>query len=211
MSTLSVDAHPLLELGAFISVFPRPLSAEWAALALPAVLERKPPALDAVAAKGPVRDLLRHTGFKPSGRNKPASEYVQKAIPAGKLGAINAAVDVCNAASFGSGLPISVVDVDRLSGAEALRVGIAEAGASYVFNASGQTIDIGGLLVLFDGEGPCANAVKDSQRTKTHGGTVRTLSLIWGTSELPGATNALVSWYRQVLEDAGVDTLDVRA
>ena len=28
-----------------------------------------------------------------------------------------------------------------------------------MFNASGQTIDVGGLLCLFDAEGPCANAV----------------------------------------------------
>ena len=43
-------------------------------------------------------------------------------------------------------------------------VGVAPAGASYVFNASGQAIDLGGLLCLFDADGPCANAVKDAQR-----------------------------------------------
>jgi len=43
-----------------------------------------------------------------------------------------------------------------------LRVGIATMGMSYVFNASGQTIDLAGLLCLFDADGPCANAVKDT-------------------------------------------------
>jgi DNA/RNA-binding domain of Phe-tRNA-synthetase-like protein len=207
--SLSIDPHPALELGAFVSVFPQSLGAGWPVLALPALLERTPPELSAPDAKAPVRDLLRHGGFKPAGRNKPASEYVQKAIPAGKLGAINAAVDACNAASFRSGLPISVVDVDRLVGVDALRVGIAPAGSEYVFNSGGQIIDVGGLLVLFDGEGPCANAVKDSQRTKTHDGTTRTLSLVWGTSELPGWTSTLVDWYRSALEDAGVRTENV--
>ncbi len=207
--SLTVDPHPALDLGAFVSEFPRPLGAGWPSLALAALLDRTAPDLEVSKAKAPVRDLLRHGGFSPSGRNKPASEYVQGAIPAGKLGPINAAVDACNAASFGSGLPISVVDVDRLVGLDSLRVGIAGEGSSYVFNAGGQVIDVSGLLVLFDGEGPCANAVKDSQRTKTRDETVRTLSLVWGTTELAGWTSALVRWYRAALEDAGVRTLDV--
>jgi hypothetical protein len=37
--------------------------------------------------------------------------------------------------------------------------------STYVFNQSGQTIDVAGLLCLFDSDGPCGNAVKDSQRT----------------------------------------------
>ncbi|MEZ4320276.1 MAG: hypothetical protein R3F61_22545 [Myxococcota bacterium] len=199
---LVVEPHPLLELAAFVSELPRPLGEGWPALGLGALLAVDPPVLDDVDTKGPVRDLLRHGGFKPSGRSKPASEYVQAAIPAGKLGDINAAVDACNAASFRSGLPISVVDLDRTVGA--LSVGIAPMGARYVFNASGQEIDIGGLLVLSDAEGPCANAVKDSQRTKTHDGTVRTLSVIWGTVALPGRAAATAAWYADQLRAAGV-------
>ena len=57
---------------------------------------------------------------------------------------------------------------------------------AYVSLASGQTIDLAGLLCLFDTEGPCGNAVKDAQRTKTTAETRRTLSLIWGTVALPG-------------------------
>ena len=44
---------------------------------------------------------------------------------------------------------------------------VAPAGASYIFNASGQSMDLSGLLCLFDADGPCANPVKDAQRTKT--------------------------------------------
>ena len=85
---------------------------------------------------------------------------------------------------------------------------IAGAEARYVFNASGQTIDLEGLLCLFDAEGPCANAVKDAQRTKTHGGTLRTLSVVWGTNALPGRTADVARWYRALLERAGVATSD---
>src|SRR5207244_5660329 len=97
-----------------------------------------------------IRKLLRHGGFKPAGRSKPASEYLVKAVGEGKLGSINVAVDACNVVSLHSGLPISVVDLDRAR--PPLRIGVAPTGASYVFNASGQTIDLAGLLCLFDAE-----------------------------------------------------------
>src|SRR5262249_49651127 len=105
------------------------------------------------------------------------------------------------------GLPISVVDLDRVQ--QPLRVGIAPAGASYVFNATGQSIDLGGLLCLFDAEGPCANAVKDAQRSKTTEETHRTLSLIWGTVALPDPAARTEQWYRSLLEqhDAHTETV----
>ena len=113
---------------------------------------------------------------------KPESE--RKAVAEGHLSSINPVVDLCNVVSLHSGLPISVVDLDRTRGA--MRVGIAPAGANFVFNASGQVIDVGGLLCLFDEEGPCANAVKDAQRTKTTAETTRALVVVWGTNALPG-------------------------
>ena len=51
-------------------------------------------------------------------------------------------------------------------------------------NASGQEIDLKGLLCLFDAEGPSANAVKGSQRTRTHPLTTRTFAIIWGAKSL---------------------------
>jgi len=151
-----------------------------------------------------VRQLLRQGGFKPTGRSKPASEYLIKAVGDGRLASINVAVDACNAASLQSGLPISVVDLDHARAP--FRVGIASAGASCVFNASGQTIDLEGLLCLFDADGPCANAIKDAQRTKTGPETRQTLSLIWGTVALPGRTRQTETWYRALLEQQGART-----
>ena len=75
--------------------------------------------------------------------------------------------------------------------------------SSHVFNQAGQTIDVGRLLCLFDAEGPCANGVKDSQRTKTHAQTRRTLSLIWGTHTVPGRAARTEAWYHQMLKAHG--------
>lgn len=203
---LTLDPHPRLDAGVFVTTFPRPLTeiaTNGALLALLASGAVAPLASDDSVRKA-VRDLLRHGGYKPTGRGKPASEYLIGAAAGPGLDSINLAVDACNAVSLHSGLPISVVDLDRAKAP--LRIAITAAGASYVFNASGQAIDLAGLLCLFDAEGPCANAVKDSQRTKTHPGTTRTLSVVWGTSDLPGRTAEAVRWYRALLAEAGATT-----
>lgn len=215
MPSLNIASHPLLDVGAFITRFPVPLEtlvtpAEWLELLQAGAPQTSTAPLksdDGVRAK--VRDLLRWGGFKPTGRSKPASEYLIKACEEGQLGSINPAVDACNVVSLHSGLPISVVDVDRLEGgSDALqngscRVDIAPEGSSYVFNATGQSIDVGKLVCLFDALGPCANAVKDSQRTKTHPGTRTTLSIVWGAKGLPGRTEQTVAWYQALLIGLG--------
>src|SRR5438105_9472428 len=203
---LTIDPHPLLDLRAFLTHFPRPLGEITAPAELQALLDLQAPAPlhsdDAVREK--VRQLLRQGGFKPTGRSKPASEYLLKAVGEGRLTSINVAVDICNIVSLHSGLPISVVDLDRAH--EPFRVGVAMPGSNYVFNASGQTIDVGGLLCLFDAEGPCANAVKDAQRTKTGPETRQTLSLVWGSAKLPGRAAQADAWYRALLAEQGATT-----
>lgn len=196
---LTVDPHPLLDLRAFVTIFPRPLEVMPTPAAMQALLHREAeaPLRSDDQVREVVRVLLRHGGFKPTGRSKPASEYLLKAVREQTLGSINLAVDACNIVSLHSGLPISVVDLDQAQAP--FHVGIAPAGASYVFNSSGQTIDLGGLLCLFDAIGPCGNAVKDAQRTKTGPATQRTLSLIWGTRALPGRAAQAESWYRELL------------
>lgn len=151
-----------------------------------------------------VRDLLRHGGYKPAGRGKPASEYLVRAAERHELGSINLAVDACNAVSLHSGLPVSVVDFDRVN--EPLRVAMAGPDDSYVFNASGHEIRLAGLLCLHDAEGPCANAVKDSQRSKTGPDTRRTLSLIWGCTAHTERGEQACAWYRELVESAGLRT-----
>jgi DNA/RNA-binding domain of Phe-tRNA-synthetase-like protein len=207
---LTVDSHHLLDLRAFVTTFPRPLGEMPSPPELQQLLAPDAPAplLSDDAVREAVRQLLRYGGFKPTGRSKPASEYLIRAVGEGKLSSINVAVDVCNVVSLHSGLPISVVDLDRACAP--FRVGLAPPGSAYVFNASGQTIDLVGLLCLFDAEGPCANAVKDAQRTKTAEPTRRTLSLVWGTVALPGRADETERWYRALLEQHGATTDVVR-
>ncbi len=151
--------------------------------------------------KRAVRDLLRHGGFKPSGRSKPASEYLVAAFAEGRWPTVSPLVDLCNVASLRSGLPISVVDLDKTRGDLAIR--IAPAGTSYVFNPSGQVIDASGLVCLYDEDGPTGTAGKDAQRTKTDAATKNLVVIIWGTRALPGRTAETVAWYRDQLAPYG--------
>ena len=187
--TLTIADHPLLDPGVFVTRFDHPLgelaSPAWGSEAVPLTTDDR--------IKTAVRDLLRHGGFKPAGRSKPASEYLLGT----ELPRINAAVDVCNLVSRHSGLPISVVDLDLLDGE--LTIEVAPAGTSYVFNPSGQTIDASGLLCVYDRQGPTGTPVKDAQRTKTSATTRATLSVVWGTRALPGRTQAATRWYRELL------------
>jgi DNA/RNA-binding domain of Phe-tRNA-synthetase-like protein len=206
---MRIDSHPLLDLRAFTTAYPRPLGtlptpAEiLALLSLPA----DAPLKSDDSVREAVRVLLRHGGFKPSGRSKPASEYLIRAVSDGALTSINAAVDVCNVVSLHSGLPISVVDLAKAK--PPFKAAIAPAGSSYVFNASGQSIDLAGLLCLCDADGPCGNAVKDAQRTKTDAQTTQTLTVIWGTKALPERAAQAETWYRQLLQQLGAVTMDV--
>jgi DNA/RNA-binding domain of Phe-tRNA-synthetase-like protein len=204
-----VENHPLLDLRAFTTTFPRPLGEMPTPPEVMALLsfQADSPFKSDDAVREAVRALLRHGGFKPAGRSKPASEYLVRAVSDGSLASINAAVDVCNIVSLHSGLPISVVDLAKAK--PSFRVGIAPPGSSYVFNASGQAIDLAGLLCLCDADGPCGNAVKDAQRTKTDSGTTQTLTVIWGTNALPNRAAQAEAWYRQLLHQLGASTMAV--
>jgi DNA/RNA-binding domain of Phe-tRNA-synthetase-like protein len=205
-----VEPHPVLDAAAFVMRFPAPLgelvaSTEIVSLAQPGATA--PLATDD-SVRLAVRDLLRHGGFKPSGRSKPASEYLTAAVIEGRFPRINAGVDACNVVSLHSGLPISLVDLDRVDGDLAIK--IAPTGTSYVFNPSGQTIDVGGLVCLYDAQGPTGTPVKDAQRTKTHDATRTTITIVWGTRALRDRSTQTARWYRELLATIdGVITEDV--
>lgn len=194
-----IDPHPLLDAQSFEFTFDRPLGEIGRVEKLMELLELDAPApfRSDDTVRGHVRELLRHGGYKPTGRGKPASEYLLRAVGEGALNSINAAVDACNVASLHSGLPISVVDLDLAKAP--FRIGIAPEGSSYVFNQGGQTIDLAGLVCLFDADGPCANAVKDAQRTKTTPATRRVMAVVWGTNALPGRASATAAWFKELL------------
>ncbi len=207
---IHVDEHPNLDLGLIRASLQAPLgespSPDWLVDLLRD--DADAPLSRTEEIRGKVRDVLRHGGYKPTGRGKPASEYlVRTATGEEGLRSINLAVDLCNVVSLHSGLPISVVDLDLATAP--LRVAIAEEGASYVFNPSGQEIKVERLLCLHDADGPCANAVKDSMRTKTRDETRHLLCLIWGSRELGDTTGRAVAWYRELFERVGATTGDV--
>jgi DNA/RNA-binding domain of Phe-tRNA-synthetase-like protein len=197
--TVAVAPHALLEVGVFVTRFAAPIGELSTPDAIAAFFapHAEAPLASSDAVRTEVRELLRAAGFKPSGRSKPASEYLHAAAQEARFPRINAAVDACNAVSLCSGLPISVVDVDKLVGA--LEITVAPAGTTYVFNPSGQVIDASHLLALCDAEGVSGTPVKDAQRTKTSESTRAALSVVWGTSALPGRTQQATAWYRELV------------
>jgi DNA/RNA-binding domain of Phe-tRNA-synthetase-like protein len=200
---MRIEPHPLLAVAAFTTHFASALEELGTPPYITVLLNANAdvPVERNENIRQKVRDVLRHGGYKPTGRGKPASEYLAGATAERRLSNINLAVDICNAVSLHSGLPISVVDSAKLRGP--VRVAVATPQSEYVFNASGQTIDLSGLLCLFDGHGPIANAVKDSQRTKTSATTCDTLSVLWCHRELAAHLEATLQWYQQLLTRCG--------
>lgn len=190
-----VDAHPLLDARVVALSWPAPIGEIDGSPVVDALIDGLDASLPAASEgelaseREAVRALLRHSGFKPAGRSKPCSEYIVGVHARGEFPRINAAVDLTNALVLRGRLPISTVDLHRLEAP--LRLGIAPPGARYVFNVSGQEIDLAGLLCLFDSAGPCANAVKDAQRAKTSPETQRTITVIWGTTAIPGRSDRI--------------------
>lgn len=198
----------MLKVACFATTFPRPLAEMPTPPSIVSLLklDAQAPLARSEELRAAVRDVLRQGGYKPTGRGKPASEYLVRAAGEGQLGSINLAVDACNAVSLASGFPISVVCLARAR--PPFRVAVAAAGARYVFNAGGQEIDVAGLPCLFDAEGPCGNAVRDAQRTKTSADTRRTLSILWGCGGHEPRLARAAAWYRELLGQAGAQTDD---
>lgn len=77
---ITVEPHPLLALRALEVRWPRPLgeltSPPWLS-GLGRLEAEVPFEIPGEVEKGLVRDLLRHGGYKPSGRGKPCNEYLR--------------------------------------------------------------------------------------------------------------------------------------
>ena len=90
---LTVEPHPLLDLRAIVTVYPDALGNLSSSADLLALLslDVQTPLQSSDEIRAAVRDLLRHGGFKPTGRSKPASEYLIKVT---EQGAKRAIIDV---------------------------------------------------------------------------------------------------------------------
>jgi DNA/RNA-binding domain of Phe-tRNA-synthetase-like protein len=133
----------------------------------------------AAPRKKAVRDVLRTRGYKPAGRGKPASEYLAAMARKDHFPVIDVLVEINNLVSLESGLPISVLDAGKFEHGAVLRFG--EQGERYVFNPSGQEIDLKGLLVVCDGAVPRGTPIKDSMATKVGPDTDEVLAVIYGS------------------------------
>ena len=146
--------------------------------------------------KAAVRGMLRHGKYKPAGRSKPSSEYLLAAAlegegPLGGFPLVNGPVDANNAVSLEWGYPASVFDLAATGPALLLRRGLP--GESYVFNPSGQEIELEDLLVACrrdPGSGawlPCGNPVKDAMATKVFEGARDVAAIVYAPASEPRA------------------------
>jgi DNA/RNA-binding domain of Phe-tRNA-synthetase-like protein len=138
-------------------------------------------ALVSEIVRGQVRSMLRHGSYKPTGRGKPASEFLLQAALRGEFPRVNGPVDANNAISLASGLPGSIFDADLTGPRLFLRYG--RTGESYVFNPSGQSIDLEDLVVvccaIAEQWKPCGNPVKDSMATKIQPWTQNVVAILY--------------------------------
>jgi DNA/RNA-binding domain of Phe-tRNA-synthetase-like protein len=158
-------------------------------------------AIDAITSE--VRDMLRFGKYKPTGRGKPASEYLHRSALEDRFPRINNLVDINNLISLQSLLPISLVDLVRAK-SDAFVVRRGRANESFVFNAGGQVIDVEDLLVVarLPIDEACANPVKDSMATKLNDASSDVMAVLYAprglVSRLREATSsfarALSSW-----------------
>jgi DNA/RNA-binding domain of Phe-tRNA-synthetase-like protein len=136
-----------------------------------------------------VRQLLKSGGFSPTGRNRPSHELlINDMKERGEFHHINNVVDVNNVVSLEALLPVSIFDAAKLARPVLVRHG--REGESYVFNQSGQVLDVKRCIVCAhfpEGSGtegaPIGSPVKDSLATKIYEGAQHFLGVIYGTTE----------------------------
>ncbi len=161
------------------------------------------------------RDMLRNGRYKPTGRGKPASEYLLRAAQAPEtFPRINWPVDVCNFISLAGVLPVSIWDLDR-SQSKAFVFRLGRSDESYVFNDAGQVISLTDLVVgcasakTPDGL-PIVNPIKDSMKTKISADTRRVAACVYSPNEFGYAPlESLCVRFGELLARAGQESADI--
>lgn len=133
-----------------------------------------------------IRGLLKSFGFQPSGRNRPASEYLFKDLQKRReFNSINNVVDINNHLSLKYHLPISTFDLDKAGKNLCLRIGLEN--EEYIFNREGQVLSLKKLLVVAkyaEDHLPIGSPVKDSQATKVFAETKNIIAFIYTSANL---------------------------
>lgn len=154
--------------------------------------------------EGAVRDMLRHGKYKPTGRGKPASEYLLRSAVEDKFPRINNLVDINNWISLSSMLPISLIDLKK-AGSDSFTIRHGRAGEAYVFNSAGQVIELEDLLLVAHqpADAACANPVKDSMATKLAEGSTDVMAVIYAPANLAAAAAEAAKNFERALRDYG--------
>lgn len=154
------------------------------------------------------RNMLRYQKYKPTGRSKPASEYLVRTVQEGQFPRINLPVDINNYISLKYLLPISLWDLEK-AGVSLVQFRPGFEGEEYVFNSAGQIISVTDLLsgfgIMENGETfPMVNPVKDSLKTKTDASTQQIGVAIYYPSALKDSILAeAMQEFRELLESSG--------
>ena len=168
------------------------LAAQVAALAGRPEAPRPP----AVAA---TRKAYQALGKDPA-RYRPAAEALRRRVAQGKgLPAVNNVVDVNNLLSLETGLSIGTYDAASLTPPLLLRPG--QPGESYEGIGRGP-LNLVGLPLLADEEGPFGSPTSDSWRSRVETGTRHVLMVLFGFAPAP-VTAAQLARARELLAAHG--------
>ena len=143
--------------------------------------ESLPPEVEARRLRS--RNMLRLGSYKPTGRGKPANEYLLRAARQDCFPRVNSAVDALNLISLRYMVPISLWDLTA-SRVDTVEIRLGRADESYVFNASGQQLALRDLVcgcsVTQVGSTPMVSPIKDSMSAKlSAGGAEQALAIVY--------------------------------
>ncbi|MBU6386153.1 MAG: phenylalanine--tRNA ligase beta subunit-related protein [Planctomycetota bacterium] len=146
------------------------------------------------ARREAIRRLLRKGGYKPSGRSKPAQEYLARCLDESKFPRVHPAVDCLNAISVRFGVPISMLD--RQEFVDRMQIRLGKPAERYVFNSAGQELELENLIVVCGGsseEKPLGSPVKDSMAGKIDATVCAIVCILYAPSETI-SQNLLDQW-----------------
>lgn len=135
-----------------------------------------------VPAVTATRQAYKALGKDPA-RYRPAAEALLRRVAQGKgLGSVGNVVDVNNLVSLETGFSIGTYDAARLAPPLVFRRG--RAGESYAGIGRGP-LNLEGLPVLADAQGPFGSPTSDSMRSRIDHGTARVLMVLIGFAPVP--------------------------
>ncbi len=160
-----------------------------------------------------IRSLLKSTGFHPSGRSRPASEFLCKDLQnRGQFNFINNVVDINNHISLYSHLPISVFDLDKAGQDLCIRLGLDD--ETYIFNREGQILSLKKLMVVARhgaDRSAIGSPVKDSQDTKVFAETRNIVVFIYTSTNMtsiPELEKIMADFSQLLKEEAGASSVE---